>query len=248
MSMQTHIPNVNVQIVFPIPQDNTFVSGSVSLTDENENEIDVYTMDAGDYGMVDYMHTVKAQLNQIGERPLGLRTVVMTLIDDEGLSHTETHRYYLSNPKPLSVGENSLVTYVQALMIVPELSNLQGWYMASDAQHVAAMIEAYNTLSRFPLNRNFTHQRITDYTKEELANVEVTGALADFCRAQLLHANYLLGGEVEKSMRDNGVMSHSVGESTTFFRTSKPLDYGISSRAYQYISRYISRDVVINRA
>lgn len=248
MSMQTHIPNINVQVVFPIPQDNTFVSGTVTLTDENETAVDVYEMDAGDYGMVDYMHTVKAQFNVIGERPLGLRTVLMELIDDEGLSHTQSHRYYVSNPKPLSIGVNSLLTYVQALMIVPELSNLQGWYMASEAQHVAAMTEAYNTLSRFPLNRSFVHQRITDYSKEELENAVLKDALADFCRAQVLHANYLLGGEVEKSMRDNGVMSHSVGESTTFFRTSKPLDYGISSRAYQYISRYINRDVVINHA
>lgn len=245
--MQTHAPNTNVKVTLPIPQGN-FVFGEVSISDENEDIIDTYTMTTEDFGAESYSHIVGAQLNAIGQNSLGLRTVSMELRDDEGLSHYEKCRYYISSPKPLVAGENSLLTFVQALMLIPTLTNLNGWYLASEEGQIAALSESYNALSRFPLNRTFAKQKITEYTGEELAGINSKGALEDFQKAQILHANYLLGGEVEKAMRDNGVMSHSVGESTTFFRTAKPLDYGISSRAYHYISRYISRDVVINRA
>lgn len=246
--MLTHKPNTSVPVNFTLDDSNNYTSGILQVLDENDVELTSYTLSSSDYENTSFSYIVDKTYNNIGDSNIGLRTIFLVLKDEDDIEYDHFVSYYLSTPFTLEVGINSLVTYSQALIMVPSLTKLEGWHSADKNSQVAALSESYDALCDFVLHSGFKrHDSIGGYTKEELESLS-TEVFKNFKTAQLLHANYLLGGEVEKSFRDSGVMSHSVGESTTFFRTSKPLDYGISSRAYQRISKYLDKTVKIANA
>ena len=251
--MSSFHPNEKTRVVFDI--DKPFITALVELFDENDVKLTEYTLTASELSQNSFKWIIDATHNDIAESALGMRTARLTATDEDGIKESVTHRYYLVAPVSLVKGDNSLLSFVDALMLVPSLTNLHGWEGADDDQRKSALQEAYSALgsfilsSRFSMQNNkvFPYQYITEYNKLAFENL-ADRVQKDFQKAQLLHANYLLGGEEEKALRDTGVMSKSVGESTTFFRTSKPLSYGISDRAYRYISRYLDRDVRLGKA
>jgi hypothetical protein len=245
--MQSHLPNKKVRVTFTIPNPTLYASGTVSVVDELQNEVYTHTMDAGDYGQTAYRIVIPETANTLDNATRGLRSVTMTLVDNDGVEYVDTQRYYLLPPAVLTVGQNSLLTFTEALMLVPELTKLDGWIGSEDSMRIAALIESYQTLGRFLLRQDiFDVSDVCELDDTGVATLDAK-TLRDFQRAQMLHADYLLGGQPAKALREQGVMSHSVGESTTFFRTTKPLSYGISDRAYHYINRYLNRSVRTQR-
>lgn len=247
--IKSHPPQKRVKLTFAIPEASPtrYTDGKVVIEDETGAELSEYTMDSGDWGRVAFDFFVDASSNMLNEgKDKGIRTVTMYLTDVDGLEVEQTERYYLINQSRLTPGENSLMTFSEALMLIPDLTDLQGWVGADDNMRIVALRESYDTLKRFVLNKNFVYRDISDFSSDDL-NALSDRVLGDFQRAQVLHADYLLGGQPAKKMREEGVVSNSVGESTMFFRTTKPLSYGISDRAYMYISRYLDRSVRIQR-
>lgn len=238
--IDSHPPLQNVRIPFDVPATLHWVEGTVEVLDEHENVIHSHTMTEGDLSNLEYSFIVDAQYNDIGTETKGLRTVTLKVKDAEGIAYDEDHRYYLLAERRLVMGENSILNFTQALLMVPDLTELNGWYDAADDNaRKAALREAYELLSEFNLNESFVYNSIAKYSKEELEALDER-VLNNFRRAQMLHADYLLGGDPEKMMREKGVISNSAGESTMFLRTTKQINYGISDRAYRYISKYLA--------
>jgi hypothetical protein len=241
--MESYSPNTKTKVEFSILADTQ--SAVLVVTDELDAVLLTHTLTEGEYSGVSFTHYVEPILNQINDGATkGLRQLCLTEIDSEGVANESVERYYLISKTPLVKNENSLVTFSEALFLVPELVQLDGWDLSDDSRRKAALIESFKHLNEFKLHANFLRKNVGDYPLEEFELLPTKFQEA-FKKAQMLHADYLLGGQPEKSIRDTGQISRSVGESTTFFRTTKQLNYGISDKAYRYIVKYLNYDVRI---
>lgn len=254
--MNSFIPSTNVSIQFSI--DDVYSSGVVKVYDETETELVSYTLDGGDIANSEFEYVVGAQYNNTGSNTKGLRLVRLTLIDDTGAEHFQEELYYLLPTTRLVKCQNSLATYMEALLMVPDMIGAEAWSGSTKVDKMASLIQAYSQLSEFRLSRGlFLSNQSFDraaYANRTFSIVDLDAAefaklpervQKDFMRAQMLQAIYLLGGNPAEKLRNTGVMSHSVGESTTFFLTAQKLNRGIADQAYRCISRYLDNQVVI---
>lgn len=255
--MESHLPGSRIGVGFEIDQASGYVSGELTVKDQTENVLHTYTLDAGDLANLRFSFIVDAQFNQLGAgEDKGIRLVTLTLTDDDGATDHQEVIYYLLKESRLVKCENSLMTYMEALMMIPDIPNMEAWGLSDKNTRIAALRQAYEDVGMLTLSKNLFSEELLLANTDTHRNIRMFGpldfaALAgqtqyDLMRAQLLHAEYLLGGEKAESMRKQGIMSNSVGESTMFFRTTFKLDNGISDRAYRCISRYIDRRVKIN--
>lgn len=72
--------------------------------------------------------------------------------------------------------------------------------------------------------------------------------LAAVKRAQVIEANFLLGGDVIEDLRRSGVSQNTVGQSEHIFRQSKPIDLPLSKRALNELRGYISYRLRVSRS
>lgn len=223
------------------------LSASYSVLDENEVEVHSGVLTVGELALSDYTVEVSGAINTLtADAVRGLRTVVLTMEDTSG-THVISELYYIELNQTLRAGFNSMMTYSQALMLVPDIPLLEGWDAAlADSDRRAALVEAYERLGRFRLNANYEESTIALYNTTSISTLD-SRILSDFRKAQIIEANALLGGEPHHERRLAGVMSESAGESTTFYRTGMALSRGISSRAYAYIVRYLDNTVIARR-
>lgn len=177
-----------------------------------------------------------------------VRSVEMIMTDNQSVEHKITQRYFLEADSLLVVGLNSLCKYSQALRHVPELPEIEAFCFADERSQIAAMVEAYHRISRLKLD-GVKFSSVRDYDKATWEDDnEITQEMRQaFTKAQIIEASNILGANPRIKAREDGVMSHSAGESTTFFRTGKPVSYAISKRALLYIGRYVSFSVQLAR-
>jgi hypothetical protein len=242
--MNSHLPEKKVKVVFKTLKG---VSGTIIVTDGKDSNLKEVVLDTSDLSSGSYTYIVDEDVNDIGLLTRDFRTVTFTETDSEGIETEFEHLYYLFPKTILIIAENSFGTLNEALLLTPALSKLKGWDSVDQKSKIAAMCEAYDQVSRFPLKSYFTNKYPNNYTPEQWAKVN-TKIRLDFLKAQLTQADFLLGGSPEETFRKQGMISRSVGESTSFFRTSFKLNVGISDRSYEYINRYIEKNISISRA
>ena len=244
-AIKTTITFVNEDGSLPIMP---LASAHYIVMDENEATLFSGSLDADALAVGSFVVTTPAAHNALAVGAVrGLRSIVMTTVDADDAVSVTIERFYIELNQTVKIGLNSLMSFSQALMLVPEIPQLVGWDSAlSDKDRKSALVEAFERLGRYRLNSKFDHSTVSSHSEMDLLLLD-TKTLNDFRKAQLIEANALLGGEPHHDRRLQGLMSESVGESTAFYRTGMALSRGISSKAYAYVVRYLDNVTLCGR-
>lgn len=231
-----------------------------SLFNELEQEIAGDTV--SDLVGESYAIKVDKQFNEITSNSVReTRMLVVRLMREDGHIETQKTYYLIEKEATLVIGENSFITYLQCLKLVPSIPNLAAFGAATEEQQKAALSYAYTNIGRLTLvdsavGLEVQRRHIAFYKKQ----VETTRDLdpedfpylpenfkADIALAQIVEADHLLGGDGIEALREKGIMSYTVGEVKQFYRTSKPLEIGVSKKSLAHIGRYINYTRKIGR-
>lgn len=200
-------------------------------------------------GDAEVVVTIPAILNDLGGLMRGLRVVELYITTEAGTSLI-TVEYVIEASAVLAVGVNSFQTYPAAVLIGYELPNLPGWSEASKNERMNALMAAYRNFGKLTM-RHISEEvdAMNDITKLSAAQLDALAPeyLACLRRAQVLEADYLLGGDEAGDIRRAGIMSATIGESSQFFRTQKPIEGAVCKRAMKELSRYVINTVRVGR-
>lgn len=200
----------------------------------------------------------------------GREIVVFLTTPDDG--EIEVRDYFvLVDAAPLKLMTNSLMTYPEALSMRQGFGPvLDGWDSVDDrVERQSALAQAFSNLCRIryavPLPEGVRHSDFagygtgTDLIFDARRRVTLTTlTLEDFDalspqfqtairRAQLVEADVLLGGDMVGRKRRDGIISETIGESSTFFNSKPYLNLPISRQAFDEISRYVSISIGVAR-
>lgn len=181
--------------------------------------------------------------------------------------------FVLVASNPLKVAGNSFVSYAEALSLRQSFGNvLDAWDATPDrTQRSQALADAYERLLRMvyrlplidPQTQASSYAAYgtgTDDIFEAYRRVKLRGlSLADFDalpedfrraikRAQLVEADVVLGGDTVSKKRRDGIISETVGESSSFYSTKPYLNLPVSRQAFEELRRYIIFKVGVARA
>lgn len=160
---------------------------------------------------------------------------------------------------PLTPGVNSFQTYTQAVVQAAQIPDAT---LGASKEHAcAALAEAWRRICslKFRVLRSATqghmsehYDRMWSVDLKELSSVE-WGLLPvqmkiSLCRAQVMEAQAILEGDALMEARSRGVVSMTVGESSQFYGTSRPLDLGVTPRAIKEIGPWVDYSIRITRA
>lgn len=171
-----------------------------------------------------------------------LRTIELVMTTSMGIV-TSFVRYVIESANSLGLGENSFQTYNQALLTSLDMTGLDRWNSVDDRSKKTALIEAYFSISKLNFNVGIIKNM----------NAEALGLLSDdlkvaLARAQIAEAEFELGGDTVGDKRKIGIMSETTGESSSMFRSGKPLSLSVSDRALEYLSGHISWSSSLTRS
>lgn len=173
--------------------------------------------------------------------------VTYEFLDDQGaLIAMLAEEVILESDNLLAPGENSFASYQELILDSLDMTDLNAFREAGKDEQIAALITAYYNIGSMRVSL-FKHRDVTDQTLIDdtvlpaISSTRNIGAdvlaalkpqvLLKLKRSQLAEANSILGGNPIERARGLGLLSHSAGESTHFYRTTKPLELPISKRA-----------------
>lgn len=158
----------------------------------------------------------------------------------------------------LTVGQNTLVTQAQALLLVKEMVGVGAFVNAEPEVQIAALMEAYERVASMELRLRVLPPEVSYKDSKEVRSIGELNALdlttlslqmrKAFMKAQVYEADFILGGDPVTELRKQGIMSYTVGEVKQFFRTVKPLDFTLSMRAMNQIGKYLQYSRGVARA
>lgn len=237
--------SVTVEIPFISEQGDKVIPVSAKLRVIDHNDVLVVERDVTELSGGSATITLGAELNSLafGETS-GVRLFTLEMFDGVRTALTH-HYYYLKKELFLEVGSNTVVSFAKALSYFPSMVNIS--WNGNRPQLEAALVEAYERLAAFPLQRNhFPKASISAMTAEDWAGVK-SHVREAFEKAQIAEAFDLINEDPNRALREQRIFSRSVGESTTTFFSEKAVNHGVSTRAWRYISRYVDTRVVITR-
>tara|TARA_R110000851_G_C13102760_1_gene569260 strand:- start:42167 stop:42919 length:753 start_codon:yes stop_codon:yes gene_type:complete len=192
--------------------------------------------------------TVDGSLNTLVDEVRILRVIEVTMTNAENETSLTTYTYVVEAPETLVVGVNSYQSTEGATLLSMEIARITGWEASTARQRVAALAEAYVHMGKMNyLDEGTTIQTLNEYTEAELLALSTPFSKA-LKLAQIAQANYLLGGDEEEKLREAGLMSKSVGESSEMFRSGKPLTLPICRRSLKFLQGYVSYGVTMGRS
>jgi len=145
----------------------------------------------------------------------------------------------------LTKGSNSfadLETLILKLSQMPALSAAQS---ADRNQLKGALISAYENIGLVTTNFEVFDATLATYKTSTrdftLIDIDALTAVkqAALIRAQLVEGNSILGGNPIEDRRREGMMSDRIGDSTSFFRTSLPLEMPVYRDTAMALKGYI---------
>lgn len=211
--------------------------------------------------------TVLGALNILTPPALrGLRTVELEVTTAAG-TVILSQSFLIQGSTGLAFGVNTFQTYTQAMLLATELSpnQIPAWTATTDRNlREAALSDAYERVLRMPIEILFDDTQAMLTVDTEFSNAfgnthlrHLTPAqmqtlykpmLAGLRKAQLVEADEILSDDPAKRARKDGVISMTTGESSQFFRNSRPLEMPICPRAMAYITRWIRIGAAIARS
>jgi len=173
--------------------------------------------------------------------------IAIDFVDDQdNLISAVLEELIVESENLLNPGENSFAGYQELILDSFDMTDLTAFRDAGKDEQIAALITAYYNIGSMRVSL-FQHRHLVDQTlfdHDVLIAISSTRALSaevlqalkpsvmlQLKRSQLAEANSILGGNPIERARGLGLLSHSAGESTHFYRTTKPLELPISKRA-----------------
>jgi len=199
---------------------------------------------------------------------------IVVYLTTSGGQHEVRDYFLITSPQPLALMQNSFITYPEALAIRTEFASLPGWDGNERTRQCAALAQAFRSLCRMAYkvpgyngtidnqdkaywgvgsdqglfwDRGGRRVRVSTLTAEEFDGLPEPFRRA-LKRAQIAEANVLLGGDPVGDKRKAGIISETVGESSSFFNSKPYLNLPISKQAYEEVQRFVYLKVGIRRA
>jgi len=250
--MQAYLGGTPVTVSIPIVDADglPIVAQSVEYRLIDQNETVLVARTAATFAEGDESVTIQipAQHNTLAPDEFrALRVVELYILTEVGTIKSE-YGYQVESDEVLVEGVNSFQSYNKAVFLSYEIPNLPGWNENTKAQRIAALIAARRNIEQLRFRYVFdAYQNLT------LASVDQWNSLpADFksaiCRAQILEADFLLGGDAIGEYRRAGLMSMSVGEAKQFFRPAKAIEGAVCKRAMKELAKFVSTRVRLTRS
>ncbi|MGZ8172587.1 MAG: hypothetical protein ACXWT0_01665 [Methylobacter sp.] len=173
---------------------------------------------------------------------------------------------YLVLGAPLAFMSRSYQTYQDAELTAYGLPNLDAWNLASEQEKTRALMEAFDRIGRLAFSVSYHSadvvtsiapqygmwqlSTIADLNTFTPAEMDLLPAefIAALKRAQVIEADVIMGGDEVAQKRENGLLSETVGESSTMWRSGRPLSLAVSKRTLKALSGYVSFGVRVGRS
>ena len=184
------------------------------------------------------------------------------LDENGGLIAAFTDEMVIESENLLTVGENSFASFQDLILESFDMIDINTFRDAPKEEQLAALITAYYNIGSMSVSL-FRHRDLADpmsIEQGDLIKIVSTRLLTaqniallkpsvvkQLVRCQLAEADSILGGNPIERQRIMGLLSHAAGESTHFYRTSKPLELPISKRAAVELRGIINYAVRIGR-
>jgi hypothetical protein len=230
----------------------TPVSGTFRVLDETETEIKASASIGAISGSSSSI-SVAAQYNTLEDDVTrGYRTVEISFVTAAG-TVVVTHGYIVEKATTLEVMENSYQTYGEAMMVAEDMPGLTSWGLKTERERKAALTDAFHrlgTLTYYIKDRWQYQDRISDIWDGETVVQLNEYTAAEFTalhnrfrsalkRAQVVEADVILGGDTIGDTRRVGLMSQSIGETSQFFRPTKPVVMAVSDKALRQLQGFV---------
>lgn len=235
-------------ISFDIGEGKIASSASWVLTDPFSNE-ELTSGSVADLSTNILEVSIDPSFNVVDESidtdPLVGRVVTLTCdVSGETLEFKEL--YAIESKDFLMKGRNGFAGF-NAYLITAELTPEIAYFKrASELDKKMALDFAFKQMSKMSLVGFEPYSKLEDIPVEDYE--KFNDKLKLFMMAQIIQADDLLGGNPIEDQRQSGVLSKTIGESSHFFRTAKPVDYPICQRAMKLIKGYVTFRVRIGRA
>lgn len=180
----------------------------------------------------------------------GYRQINVKFTDQDGAVYTTTANYVINQTAQVDPGVNGFATFGEIMIHATRMSEVETIMAAAPETVMSALTGAYFNIGRLSINLvvgSRTVHTTRDLSAADLQLLEPVDR-SRFIEAQIIEAEYLLGGNPVEQRRRMGLMSESIGEVSQFFRTSMPMTTPVCSDCYRVLSRYIRRGVTIGRA
>lgn len=179
----------------------------------------------------------------------GYRQVILTITTADDVQIVR-EGYIIELSSSLILLTNSFQTFEESLLLSRELV-LAGWDAANEEHRKAALAQGYGRFGGFSWQFNFTDgtyqvKTLDKLTTEEWALLDPRHQ-NDYRIAQIVQADYHLGGVTIEKDIDEGLQSSSQGEVSQFYRPRPTLTLALSRGALQYVGKYINWSPTIGR-
>jgi hypothetical protein len=204
----------------------------------------------------------------------GIRTVKVAVSTNDGsYNFDESYILKVAPADALVVLVNSFQTFNQAVLTAAEIPGLKGWdnELTTDELRIAALTEAYRRIIQIGMNVRWprdvdaqTYLTTTDWIGDQTRLI--TPEYWQFInlnsyntfypehfrqalrRAQVAEADDLLSGDPIEERRRMGLLSETIKDSSMMFRSGKPLDLGVSAKAFAYLRGYVQFRKTLGRS
>jgi hypothetical protein len=203
--------------------------------------------------------TVTAAQNTLtGGKLRDMRQVRVTFVTAAG-QVVNSERYFIAATNTLEVLVNTFQTYESAELMALEMSGLGAWSAKTEAQKRAALADAFYGLSKLRFRiPNTVGQNRVNYPDDVVDNIRELSIsefnalegkfLQALKRAQVAEADSLLENNQTDEMRRRGIISYTIGETSQFMGSSRPLDLPAHARSIKYLAGYVVWSIHIARA
>lgn len=188
---------------------------------------------------------IPAPENTLVDEVRAYRQVVVTY-DVGGTELTFDFEYILEDETVLSIGTNSFQTIGEALVTAMSLVEIQTFNVATRAVQMAALSQAFDHIVSMSFRYREELYSLNFYTATEYDALPAKFYDA-IKKAQIIQADYLLGGDKLEERFQRGVMAETTGESSVMFRPLKPLKVGISRRALRLLAPFLDFSIGTRR-
>lgn len=208
-----------------------------------------------------------------GESSSGREIVVYVTVVGGVINEIRDY-FVLVSPQSLALMANSFTTYPEALAVRTEFAALHGWDASDRTRQCAALAQAFRNLCKMAYkvpgyngsidnqdkaywgtgtdegifwDRGGRRVRVSTLTPDEFDGLPEPFKRA-LRRAQIAEANILLGGDPIAEKRKSGLISETIGESSSFFDSKPYLNLPISRQAYEEVKRFVHLRIGASRA
>lgn len=220
-------------------------SASYILLDENDLELIPPTpLDMTSSPTSSVIEVVAAN-NTLTDTNRAFRRLIVDYSDSLSSYQVEIP-YIIESIGVVSAGENSFASYGSLILESLNLSNMEAFNEASISDQRAALINAWHNISNISVSGIEGVSKTDQITSEMIGEINPR-IMQRLKQAQLIEANFILGGDPIEDRRRSGMISDSSGESAQFFRTSKPLELPVCKDAVKKLGGLVKWNMKISR-